>query len=72
MSVMKRIASFSCTRVCIRHVYFATRQVLRVHLEEMNTTENIADGSPSTLLASIEVGCHCFEDIHTVRVEHAE
>lgn len=55
-----------------RPINFAAKEVLRVHLEEINTTENIADGAPSTLLASIGVGCHAFGDIHTVRVEHPE
>ena len=55
-----------------RPINFAGREVLRVHLDEINTTENIADGAPSTLLASIGVGCHAFGDIHTVRVEHPE
>jgi len=55
-----------------RPINFTTREVLRVHLEDINTTENIADWSPSTLLASIWVGRHSFGDIHTVSVERPE
>ena len=55
-----------------RPVNFATRQMLWVHLEEINTAENIVDGAPSTLLAGIELGRHAFGDINTVRMECPE
>ena len=55
-----------------RPVNFATRQMLWVHLEEINTTENIVDGAPSTLLAGIGLGRHAFGDINTVRMECPE
>lgn len=55
-----------------RPVNFATRQMLWIHLEEINTAENIVDGAPSTLLASIGLGCHAFGDINTVRMECPE
>ena len=55
-----------------RPVNFATRQMLWVHLEELNTSENIANGAPSTLLAGIGLGRHAFGDINTVRMECPE
>ena len=55
-----------------RPVNFVTREMLRVYLEEINTTKNISDGSPSTILASVGTGCHSFGDIKTVRFEHPE
>ena len=51
---------------------FATRQMLWIHLGEINTAENVVDGAPSTLLTSIGLGCHAFGDINTVRVECPE
>ena len=41
-----------------RPVNFATRQMLWVHLVELNTSENIVNGAPSTLLACIGLGQH--------------
>ena len=55
-----------------RPINFAKRQVLRVHLDEISTTENTIDGAPSTLLTSVGVGDHAFGDISTVRFEHPE
>jgi len=55
-----------------RPVNFATRQMLWIHLGEINTAENIVDGAPSTLLTSIGVGRHAFGDISTVRMECPE
>ena len=55
-----------------RPVNFATRQMLWVHLEELNTSENITDGAPSTLLACVGLGRHAFGDINTVRMECPE
>ena len=55
-----------------RPVNFATRQMLWVHLEELNTTGNITDGAPSTLLACVGLGRHAFGDINTVRMECPE
>jgi len=55
-----------------RPVDFATRKVLKVHLEQINFTGNVDDGAPSTLLACIGVGRHSFGEIHTVRFEHPE
>jgi len=55
-----------------RPVDFATRKMLKVHLEQINFTGNVDDGGPSTLLACIGVGCHSFGEIHTVRFEHPE
>ena len=55
-----------------RPVNFARRQMLWVHLEELNTSENIANGAPSTLLACIGLGRHAFGDINTVRMECPE
>jgi len=55
-----------------RAINFATRQMLWIHLGEINTAENIVDGAPSTLLTNIGLGCHAFGDIGTVRVECPE
>ena len=52
-----------------RPVDFATQKMLRVHLEEINTTENMADGVPTTLLACVGVTPHSFGDVHTVHFE---
>ena len=46
--------------------------MLWVHLEELNTSGNIADGAPSTLLACVGLGRHAFGDIDTVRMECPE
>ena len=43
-----------------------------VHLEEINTAENVVNGAPSTLLAGIGLGRHAFGDINTVRMECPE
>ena len=53
-------------------VNFATRQMLWVHLEEINAAENIVNGAPSTLLAGIGLGRHAFGDINKVRMECPE
>ena len=55
-----------------RPVNFATRQMLWIHLGEINTAENMVDGAPSTLLAGIGLRCHAFGDINTVRMECPE
>ncbi len=55
-----------------RPVNFATMKVVRVHLEQINTIDNVVGGAPSTLLACVGIECHSFRDVHTVRVEHLE
>ena len=55
-----------------RPVNFATRQMLWVHLEEINTAENVVNGAPSSLLTCIGLGRHAFGDINTVRMECPE
>ena len=55
-----------------RPVNFARSKVLRLHLEQLNTTDNTMDGAPSTLLTSIGVGCHAHGDIETVRITRPE
>ena len=55
-----------------RPVNFATRQMLWVLLEEINTAENIVNGAPSSLLTCIGFGRHAFGDINTVRMECPE
>ena len=55
-----------------RLVNFAKSKELRLHLEQLNTTDNTMDGAPSTLLTSIGVGCRAFGDIETVRITHPE
>ena len=53
-----------------RPVNFVRSKLLRVHLEQVSTTDNALDGAPSTLLTTIGVECHAFGE--TVRIEHAE
>ena len=55
-----------------RPVNFVRSKLLRVHLEQVSTTDNALDGAPSTLLTTIGVECHAFGEIRTVRIEHAE
>ena len=55
-----------------RPVHFATSKLLRVHLEQVNTTDNALDGAPSTLLTTVGVRCHAFGDIETVCITHPE
>lgn len=55
-----------------RPVNFATTKVLYLHLDQINTTSNAMDRSPSTILTMIGLGRHAFGDIYTLRVEHPE
>ena len=55
-----------------RPVNFAKSRELRLHLEQLNSTDNTVDGAPSTLLTSIGIRCHAFGDIETVRITHPE
>ena len=55
-----------------RPVNFASTKMLYVHLDQINTTSNVLDGAPSTLLAIIAPGCHLFGDINFIRVKHPE
>jgi hypothetical protein len=55
-----------------RPIDFAAHKTVHVYLEEVSTTHNIVDGAPSTLLASIAVGCRSFGEIVMVRMEHPE
>jgi len=49
-----------------RPVNFAMTQTLHVHLGQINTTHNMLDGAPSTLLAVLGVGNQSFGDIATM------
>ena len=49
-----------------------SKQLLRIHLDQIDTTDNAFDGTPSNLLTSIGVGCHAFGDIETVRITYPE
>ena len=51
-----------------RPINFASTKTLYLYLEQINTTDNYVDGAPSTLLATVGLGCHSFGDIATVRV----
>ena len=55
-----------------RPIDFAAHKTVHVYLEEVSTTHNVVDGAPSTLLASIAVGCRSFGEIVMVRMEHPE
>ena len=55
-----------------RPVNFAPTKMLHLYLEQINTTSNIVDGAPSSLLGVVGIECHAFGDIHTVRFEHPE
>ena len=49
-----------------RPVNFAITQTLHVHLGQINTTHNMLDGAPSTLLAVLGVEKQSFGDIATM------
>lgn len=53
-------------------INFAMRKVLRVHFEQINTTDNMVNGAPSILLACRGIRCHFFGDVHVVYIEHSE
>jgi hypothetical protein len=55
-----------------RPIDFAAHKTVHVYLEEVSTTHNVVDGAPSTLLASIAVGCRLFGGIVQTRMEHPE
>ena len=55
-----------------RPVNFFETKVLCVHLEEINTTDNLVDGTRSTLLASVGVGCPSFGDVQTIYINNPE
>ena len=55
-----------------RPVNFATTKTLRFHLEQLDSTHNAVDGTPSTLLATIGLGRHAFGDISTFSIPHPE
>ena len=55
-----------------RPVNFASRKILWVHPEELNTADINVDEAPSTLLAGIGLGRHAFGDINTTRIECRE
>ena len=55
-----------------RLVNFATRKLLFIYLDQIDTTSNMVDGNRSTLLTTIGLGCHSYGDIGTVRMEHPE
>ena len=55
-----------------RPVNFVTRKVLWVYLEEINTTDNMADGAPCTLLTCVDVRYNSCRDVHTACVDNPE
>jgi len=55
-----------------RPVNFMPIKMLYVHLEQLNSTANILDGAPSTLLTVVGLKNHSFGDVDTIRVEHPE
>ena len=55
-----------------RPVNFATTKALHLHLEQLDTTGNVTDGAPSTLLATVGLGRHAFGDINTIRLAYPE
>jgi hypothetical protein len=55
-----------------RPVNFAPIKTLYVHLEQINTTHNVLDDAPSTLLRAVGVGGCYFGDTKTVSFPHAE
>ena len=55
-----------------RPVNFTATKVLHVHLEQLNTTTNIIDATPSQVLATIPIECRSFGDVNAVRIEHPE
>jgi hypothetical protein len=55
-----------------RPVNFTPLKGLYIHLEQINTTGNIVDGAPSTLLAVVDLREHEFGDIRTLRISRPE
>ena len=53
-------------------VNFAPTKTLNIHLDQVNTTQNIVDGAPSTLLTRVGIERQVFGDIHMARIEHPE
>ncbi len=53
-------------------VDFMGTKTLHIHLEQINSFQNILNGGPSTLLTTVGLGCHAFGEINTLRVEHPE
>ncbi len=53
-------------------VNLTSTKMFYLYLEQINRTENIVDGSRSTLLAMVGWGCFSFGDIGTIRDERPE
>jgi hypothetical protein len=56
-----------------RPVNFARTKTLNVHLEQVKTSQNVINGAPSTLLATVGLGRRqFFGAVNTLRFEHPE
>ena len=55
-----------------RPVNFTNMKELYIHFEQINSTSNVVDGAPSSLLTTVGLGRHQFGDIVTDRVNHPE
>ena len=51
---------------------FATVKSLYIHLEQLNTSQNYFNGTPSTVLTVVPIGNKEYGDIVSVRFEHPE
>ena len=62
----------SGTYIGYRAAKFLPMKALVVYLDQLSTTGNFGDGIPSTLLATVGLGCQIFGEMITVRHEHPE
>ncbi len=60
------------THVGKRPVDFAPIKSIYIHLEQLNTSQNFANGAPSTILAVVPIENKEFGDIVYVRFEYPE
>ena len=55
-----------------RPINFSAKKLLYVYLDQINTSNNIIDGTSSNLLSCIGLNCHSYGDINTIHFEHPE
>ena len=53
-------------------VNFATKKLLYIYLDQINTNNNIVDGKPTNLLSCIGLDCPSFGSVITKTFEHPE
>ena len=68
----KRKFEAQTTHVGNKCLDFATVKSLYIHLEQLNTSQNYFNGTPSTVLAVVPIENKEYGDIVSVRFEHPE